>query len=343
MYNLLTQLNIDFTYQYQPYWIKPYRYDFYFELNNKKYIIETDGNLGHGNYNKLSGMSAEESLEIDTCKDKKAKENGIEVIRVDCRKSELDYIKQNIISKLNNLFDSSKIHWLKCHEYACINLIKKVSEMWNNGYKNKAISEELNLSQPTIRTYLKKGAELDWCDYSVDYHKRKVICINTNAKFNSIGEAARGYGILHSCINDCCKGIQKSAGRHCKTDEPLIWMYLEDYTIEKAQERMKNVVIKNKAIKIIHLDLFENFIKKYKSANEASKETNITLHEIMKILNDKYNNKLIYESDGYQFIKSKPINTESEKEFIHNYELEHEIITEQTAVSEINISNANCI
>ena len=49
MREILLSLNVDFEPEYSPIWIKPKRYDFYFEHNNKKYIIEMDGGLGHGN------------------------------------------------------------------------------------------------------------------------------------------------------------------------------------------------------------------------------------------------------------------------------------------------------
>ena len=46
MSNVLNYLNIDFKTQVSKNtfnWCKNYRYDFYFELNNEKYIIETHG------------------------------------------------------------------------------------------------------------------------------------------------------------------------------------------------------------------------------------------------------------------------------------------------------------
>ena len=57
-----------------------------------------------------------------------AKEHNIIVIRIDCKKSEKDYIKNNIIdSCLNDLFDLSNIDWDLCNKMGHKNLIKEVN------------------------------------------------------------------------------------------------------------------------------------------------------------------------------------------------------------------------
>ena len=49
------QLNIDFIKEYSKtndMWCSKYRYDFYFKLNNEKYIVETKENKSHLGTNK---------------------------------------------------------------------------------------------------------------------------------------------------------------------------------------------------------------------------------------------------------------------------------------------------
>ena len=183
MFNILEQLNINFISEYSPKWIKRKRYDFYFELNNKKYIIEMDGGW-HTKDNKFNGQTKEESKDIDDYKNKMAEEHNIEVVRINCCKSELEYIKCNIIkSKLNELFDLSKIDWNKCHEFICGNLIKKICNLWNSGIINPSIiAKELKLSPNTIRTHLKRGNKLGWCNYIPikGKHTENNIVINNN-------------------------------------------------------------------------------------------------------------------------------------------------------------------
>ena len=59
---------------------------------------------------------------------------------------------------------------------------------------------------------------------------RKVQCITTGKKFNTIKEAGEYYGLSQSItgvgITNCCKGKLKSAGKHPVTEEKLIWKYL---------------------------------------------------------------------------------------------------------------------
>ena len=48
-YSFLEQLQVNnIIPEYSPDWIRPLRYDFYFEYQENKYILEMDGGLGHG-------------------------------------------------------------------------------------------------------------------------------------------------------------------------------------------------------------------------------------------------------------------------------------------------------
>jgi uncharacterized protein YegP (UPF0339 family) len=174
---LLQQLKIDFETEYNPDWIKPRRYDFYFKINNKEYILEMDGEF-HYKDNKMNGQTVEESKAIDNYKDRLANEHGIEVIRINCELSNLELIKQNILknSKLNELFDLSNIDWLKCEEYACSNLVKVVCEIKrdNPDLSTIEIGKLMKLNCGTIRTYLIKGSKIwDWINYDGKEEKRK--------------------------------------------------------------------------------------------------------------------------------------------------------------------------
>ena len=58
---------------------------------------------------------------------------------------------------------------------------------------------------------------------------KKVICITTGKVFNCMVDGAEYYKIKNSTdIGACCRGKQKSAGKHPITGEKLIWKYLED-------------------------------------------------------------------------------------------------------------------
>ncbi len=176
MYSVLKELNINFKKEYSPKWciyefkgkLKQGRYDFYFKLNGQGYIVETDGFQHTGETRKNSKwLSLEEQKYIDNEKDQLAKEYNIEVMRIDCQKSNLYYIKNSILhSKLNELFDLNNINWLKCNEFAMSNRIKEVCDLWNsNKYSIILISEKIGMNKSSIRNYLHKGNELGWCNY----------------------------------------------------------------------------------------------------------------------------------------------------------------------------------
>lgn len=203
MIGVLEQLNINFKTQFSPDWITPRKYDFYFELNCKSYIIETDG-IWHKSDNYMSGQTKEESKEIDDYKDLKARENGIEPIRIDCEVSDLEYIKDKIIhSQLNNLFDLNIIDWSKVEKFALSNLCKSVCELKNTN-ENLTVLDMIKLvklSGTTITRYLKNGTKLGWCNYNPKEEQRKAIYKSgkMNGKQVEVFKDGVSLGVFPSC------------------------------------------------------------------------------------------------------------------------------------------------
>lgn len=237
MYSILEQLEIEFETEYSPKWIGRKRYDFYFKLNNKKYIIEIDG-IWHKEDNLLSGITKEESQLRDNYKDEMANKHGITVIRIDCEKSDLKYIKNNIVKKLGNMFDLSNINWLKCEEFALSSLVKDVCNLKKNN-KNISIKEIKNivrLGETTIRKYLTQGTKLGWCNYdpkeeaqkgrskSGKFNGKKVEILKNNISlgiFDSCAELQRrseeifNIKLLKSNISEVCRGEKKLYKGYC--------------------------------------------------------------------------------------------------------------------------------
>lgn len=205
MFGMLKQLNIDFEREYSPKWIGKKRYDFY--IPSKNIIIEMDGGLGHGIsvHKRDKTKTINSTKQDDDFKDKQAMLNEIEVIRIDCLKSELDYIKNNIInSKLKDIFDLESINWNKVEEYTMTNLQKQSCDLKrdNPHYTTYDIGSILGLNYQTVIKYLKKGSELGWCEYNPKEelvrsakkrkpHEKEIICINNNMKFKSAKECER--------------------------------------------------------------------------------------------------------------------------------------------------------
>lgn len=163
--NLFLQLDIALITEYSPNWIKPKRFDGFFVLNNKKYIVEMDGALGHGNkIHSKSKMTVEESKELDNYKDKMAEKHSIEVIRIDCQISDINYIKNNIIcSKLNDLFNLSNIDWNKVHIDSLKTNVIEVCKLWDLNNSVTDIFNKLHISRTAIRSYIRKGEKCGLC------------------------------------------------------------------------------------------------------------------------------------------------------------------------------------
>ena len=245
MFNLLEQLlNKEFKYQLSKKdfkWCNNYKYDFYIDKINC--IIETHGlqhyKEGFERINSLRHVkNFKETQQNDKSKEMLARDNNIKnYIIIDCRYSELEWIKNSIINselpKLLN-FKEENIDWLKCHEYACNSLVKEVCNMWNNGIKStKEIAKLLRISIGTIIKYLKQGVKLDWCDYDPNISSsraktKKIICLTTNEIFDSIVDSCKKYNTYDSNIIKCCQNKVKSAGK-LEDGTKLQWMYYDQY------------------------------------------------------------------------------------------------------------------
>ena len=224
-------------------WCDKYKYDFY--VDNINCIIETHG-LQHykEGFNRIKTSkkhikTLKEVQENDIMKERLANINNIKnYIILDCRYSTSEYIKKSIMEsvlpKLLN-FKENDIDWNKCNEFAFNSLVKKASELWNNGIKSTfQIGKILKMHKTTIIRYLKQGAKIGWCDYDSStallnkkYNYKIVICLNTGEIFNSIVEASKKYNT--TTISQYCNGKTKYAGKHPATNENLKWMYYDEY------------------------------------------------------------------------------------------------------------------
>lgn len=168
--SFIRQLNLDnICFEYSPNWAKRYFYDCYFEYENKKYIIEVDGQQ-HFKKSSNFEMTLEEVQKRDKEKTVLAQGNGYILIRIDAQKSNKNYLSHQIKnSLLSKLFDLNLVDWEKCDLDATSNLAKEVciyaDETMPNKYKD--VSQKFNLSEGTIRDYLKQGVKYGWCSSRV--------------------------------------------------------------------------------------------------------------------------------------------------------------------------------
>lgn len=176
---LLDQLPIDkYDCEYQPEWAKPYYYDNHFWYNGTEYILEMDGYL-HFFERKYYQSTLEDTKKRDIIKNELSAQHNIHMIRINCIRCEMEYIKFNILnSDLNNIFDLSNIDWELCDKKAQKNISKEACNLYMTYlYDVDKISQILHVNQDTVRRYLRSGSKFGWCDYNsrIKNKKQRII------------------------------------------------------------------------------------------------------------------------------------------------------------------------
>jgi len=163
MFNVLSQLYVDFEYQKKFTWSENKYYDFY--ISDFNMIIETHGNF---HYNNKPYFNKENiNYENDILKKENAISNHIKnYVVIDCRVSSLEFIKNNILNScLSDFFNLSDIDWEKCYQYALKSLLIDSCNLFKLGYSVKNISLMLKIGDESVRRYLKKGTIINLCKY----------------------------------------------------------------------------------------------------------------------------------------------------------------------------------
>lgn len=145
-------------------------YDMY--IDNYNIIIENHGEYHYQEsfFSIKRGLTLQDIQENDKIKMKLAIDNGIHTdhyIVLDCSKSEMNYIKDSIMSsnlpKLLN-FTEDQIDWDECNKFATSSRVYEACNYWNDGIKSyKDISSIMKMHNSTIRRYIKRGKELGIC------------------------------------------------------------------------------------------------------------------------------------------------------------------------------------
>lgn len=224
-------------YEWQPEWLKPYYYDNYFIYNGKKYVLEMDGGIGHGNVEYKTQQKDTYGIATDKYKDTLAIDHNINVIRIDCNycnNNRFEYIVDNIInSSLSSVLDLSDIDWGYCDKIARSSMICAVAQMYDKGMTVKEIIADTGYCHTTIHKWLKHASKINMCTYNPDESKlrsRRLVekSINQYDKFGvfvatylSQKDAESKTGIKASMINGVLKNRKKSAGG-------FTWFYADD-------------------------------------------------------------------------------------------------------------------
>lgn len=173
MHSILQQLNVEYISEFNDVWCENRKYDFYIpslntiiEMNGKQHYVQPVGNFAK------SGRMLEDQQKIDAIKKDMALAHGIKnYFEIDCRNSDIGFIKNNIInSGLLEILNAKDIdiNWIQCLKDKTKNFIKAASELYNNGASDKEISKQLHICVAMVYRYLKQANLFGWCNYAPD-------------------------------------------------------------------------------------------------------------------------------------------------------------------------------
>ena len=161
--SILNQLQINYIPQYSPDWANRKRYDFY--LKDYNCIIEAHGLQHYENKsNKFNSLILE--MQNDKEKEHLARQNSIiNYICVDCRESNMEWIKKSIIkSNIFNIlnFNEEDIDWEKCNKDAISSKIRTVADLWNSNTSITVgdIAKQIKAGDNTVARWLKKSGSI---------------------------------------------------------------------------------------------------------------------------------------------------------------------------------------
>ena len=193
MYQLLymfnEKLDCSFDYDKTYNWSCSKRYDFLFKLNGITYIVETHGNQHFSSTQQFKNSTLSSQKSNDLYKYNLAIDNNIvkpdNYIIIDCRKSDVNYIKNNILnSKLNELFNLVDFDWELCFMESATPTLKRVCDAWNKGFNTyEELTNESHMHYQTIQKYLSQGRKLGMCDYI--RVKRKKVSSDSNSSIQA--------------------------------------------------------------------------------------------------------------------------------------------------------------
>jgi hypothetical protein len=245
MYHILNTSNVingNFIYQYKPPWCvfdyngKPKHgiYDFYFNYNDNDILIEMDGAF---HYTKMFRDKEVPQHIVDLNKDTLAAIHKHNLIRIDCAKSEFDYIKENIIKSLDEVFLVG-IDWNEIERLAISNLSKAICMDYEYHKANddimKYLENKYHLSRGNIICHLKNGDKYEWCNYNNRPQWKKVYQFDLSGNlihiYDSCSQAIKESGI--STLNLILIGKVKQR-------PPFIWSYNEKIG-EEEFDRIRN-------------------------------------------------------------------------------------------------------
>ena len=170
-------------------------------INNKKYIGQ--------HYGELTDKYIGSGVAFTRAVEKYGKSNFKKEILEITTKQEVNERERYYI-ELYNAFKSEEFYNLTPGgESLNVEKINKAKEEWQ---KTHPIEHQNQIDE--------------WRNAGTKANSKKVLCITTNEKFESISAAARYYNITQANISYALQGKRKSAGKHPITKEKMLWKFI---------------------------------------------------------------------------------------------------------------------
>ncbi|MGN8817913.1 hypothetical protein ACTNEN_06275 [Oribacterium sp. HCP28S3_H8] len=323
MHNVLEQLVIkdqiqSFKTEFSAPWLGKRRFDFMVLMPDKKFFIEIDGGLGHGNKVIDSSVSPETTLKIDSEKDRLANEHNFQVIRIRALESNCIYMKQSISKGLDGIFDLRDIEWVKADKFAVSNLTREVCKYYESHkpISTKSVGKHFHLSSGTVLRYIHIGEKFQWCKYDYDslnkrrteYQRRekeaklKQVCeFYKNNRPILAYEIAKHFGYYPSTVLN-----------YLKEGEKLGYpAYDTNYAEERNKEQIRTIQGHERKTAVIIVDSENNVIEEFESLKMAADKLGVSSSAVYSWCKRRGNckdKKLRFKSD-MQSLNLAPLNT----------------------------------
>lgn len=160
--NLLKLINVKFDFQREFDWSDGKIYDFY--IPSLHMIIETHGRQHYTN-TWSTGVDKNQKMTIqenDAYKLALADKHGISCyVVLDCRHSDGEYIRKNIInSALNTYFDLSSVDWYDVSMKSLTSVFIQAIDLLRSNVDGSIILSELHISSYTLNRYVKRAKKI---------------------------------------------------------------------------------------------------------------------------------------------------------------------------------------
>lgn len=213
-------------------WSEGLIYDGYFELKEKKYVIEMHGEQ---HYKNSEWGTFEDIHNNDLRKKKLAIENEFEYVEIDCKKSEFEYVKNNIQkSVLGELFQLENKQWQDLEEFLCQNFISIIKEKYEKGLNAIEIGEQIGLERHAVYRYLKKLKDAGLISYT-GATSRGIKVVIKNEKHQEIYRAKSLQDAAEYITQNYCHICTTTLKKFLNSGKPYYGCYF--YKKDKANDQ----------------------------------------------------------------------------------------------------------